>query len=679
MRFEKTPPRRVMFIFLVMMAAAVSSFFSACKKDAMVEPTQTVNVNNNFTDMSLASVTTTGLTHEQWVNVGGNDVSNIPLTTTPSSTTTLSGLELANTSVANTGDRIRGYITAPTTGTYTFWIAGDDAAELWLSTDATPAKAVKIASFVSWTNFRQWNKYSSQQSAPVKLTAGTKYYIQVLHKQGAGDGSLSVQWQLPNGTYETPIPANRLSPYTTTTTATATATGLLHEQWTNVTGNDVTNIPQGTTATSTTNLSTLELANTSVANTADRIRGYITAPTTGNYTFWIAGDDAAELWLSTDATAANAVKIASFLSWTSFRQWNKYSSQQSAAIKLTAGTKYYIEVLHKQGAGDGSLSVQWRLPNGTYETPIPANRLSPYTATTATATATASSARYKASGVINLTNQHDITITGKSITGGSVPCITLTNCYNIHIINCKLYNSTDVGIHMYKCYNVTVNNNYFTNVATGVYAEQTSNGGIVVNNNQFLNMVGPFPRGQFIQFNNVNGPGSSVTNNKGENVLGQSHAEDAISMYQSNGTSSSPIMISGNWIRGGGPSSSGGGIMLGDEGGSYLTAQNNILINPGEYGMAIAGGDHNSILNNVIYGSSQYFTNVGLYVNSINGHTITNSSVRGNKVLFYNSSNYANNCWLAPGTNKPSGWDDSNTWGANVSSSLLPASLITDK
>jgi hypothetical protein len=664
-----------MFIFLVLMITASASIFSSCKKDAMVNPAPSANISGNFSTMSLdATTATTGLTLEQWTNVSGNDVSNIPLSTTPTSVTNLSALEIPNTTIANTGERIRGYITAPATGNYTFWIAGDDAAELWLSTDATPAKAVKIASFVSWTNFRQWNKFGSQQSASIALTAGTKYYIQVLHKQGGGDGSVSVQWQIPGGSFETPIPASRLTPYIT---ASATSSGLLHEQWTNVSGNDVSEIPLSTTANSTTNLASLELPNTSIANTADRIRGYITAPTTGSYTFWVAGDDAAELWLSTDATPSHAVKIASYLSWTNFRQWDKFSSQKSAPVTLTAGTKYYIQVLHKQGGGDGSLSVQWQLPGGSYETPIPANRLTPFDPSSV-ATAAAVSSMYTASGVINLTNQHDITISGKAIAGGNVPCITLTNCYNIHITNCKLYNSTDVGIHMYKSYNVTVDNSFFTNVASGVYAEQTNNGGIVVNNNQFLNMVGPFPRGQFVQFNNVNGAGSAVTNNKGEDIAGQSHAEDAISMYQSNGTSSSPIMITGNWIRGGGPSSSGGGIMLGDEGGSYLTAQNNILVNPGEYGMAIAGGDHNSILNNTIYSVSQSFTNVGLYVNSINGYTVTNATVSGNKVLFYNNNNYANNCWLAPGTNKPSGWDTSNTWGASLSSSVLPGAIISD-
>ena len=348
--------------------------------------------------------------------------------------------------------------------------------------------------------------------------------------------------------------------------------GILHEQWTNSNGNDVSDIPLTTSANVTEVISNLELPNSSTINLSDRIRGYITAPLTGKYTFWISGDDAAQLWLSTNSDPTNAVQIAGFLSWTNFRQWNKFSAQQSVQISLTAGTKYFIEVLHKQGGGAGSVSVQWQLPDNTIETPIAADRLTPYTSSSSTSTVS-----YTASGTISLSNVHDITISGKSIAGGTTPCIFLSNCYNIHITGNKLFNSTDVAIHLYKCYIVTVTNNYFTKVSSGVYAEQTTAGGIVVNSNQFLNMVGPFPRGQFIQFNNVSGAGSSISNNKGENILGQSYPEDAISLYQSNGTSSSPIIVNGNWIRGGGPSSSGGGIMLGDNGGSYETASKQYL------------------------------------------------------------------------------------------------------
>ena len=248
------------------------------------------------------------------------------------------------------------------------------------------------------------------------------------------------------------------------TTSLNSTTGILHELWTNTSGNDVSEIPLTTTANTTEVITTLELPNSYTANTSDRIRGYIIAPVTGKYTFWISGDDAAQLWLSTNSDPANAVQVASFLSWTNFRQWDKFSSQQSAQISLTAGSKYYIEVLHKQGGGAGSVSVQWQLPDNSIESPIASNRLSPYTQSSTTTTGIS----YSASGNITLSNIHDITISGKSIAGGTTPCIFLTNCYNIHITGNKLYNSSDVGIHLYKCRNITIDNNYFTSFQTSL-------------------------------------------------------------------------------------------------------------------------------------------------------------------------------------------------------------------
>ena len=42
------------------------------------------------------------------------------------------------------------------------------------------------------------------------------------------------------------------------------------------------------------------------------MRGYIKAPVTGNYIFWIASDDNSELWLSTiNDNPVNKVNIAS--------------------------------------------------------------------------------------------------------------------------------------------------------------------------------------------------------------------------------------------------------------------------------------------------------------------------------------------------------------------------------
>lgn len=276
---------------------------------------------------------------------------------------------------------------------------------------------------------------------------------------------------------------------------------------------------------------------------------------------------------------------------------------------------------------------------------------------------------------IRLTGAHDLVITGEDIIGRSVPCIALYDCYNIKIIHNKLSGSSQTGISLYNCYNISIQNNQFINVSTGVYAQNVRQGRIIVNNNQFLNMQGPYPRGQCVQFNNVNGPGNEIGYNKCENIAGKSNPEDVISLYKCNGTAISPIIVKGNRIRGGGPSKSGGGIMLGDSGGSYQIALNNILVDPGQYGIAISGGDRNAVIGNYIYGRSQWFTNVGLYVAGYNGATCTNSTVKLNRVNYFNSSRQANSSWIGPNASKPAGWE-TNTWDAHIDPVILRKTII---
>jgi parallel beta-helix repeat protein len=284
------------------------------------------------------------------------------------------------------------------------------------------------------------------------------------------------------------------------------------------------------------------------------------------------------------------------------------------------------------------------------------------------------------SEVINLNGVHDLEIKGKTITGAIESCIMLTNCSNIRITGCRFTNGKARGIYLYNCRNITIENNFFSQLVTGVLADHCK-GGIVVNRNQFLNMTGPMPGGQYVQFNTIEGPGCSVSYNKGENIFGQGRPEDCINLYKSRGTAESPIKVTGNWIRGGGPSGSGGGIMLGDNGGAYQIAQGNILVNPGEYGMAIAGGEQISILGNRIYGKPQSFTNVGLYVNAIGGYKIIHAVVKGNRIEFYNAKNYNNNWWLADQNAKPEGWDN----GGNIlgdktlNENMLPKNMINSK
>jgi hypothetical protein len=150
---------------------------------------------------------------EQWRYSYGIRVVDIPLDSPPTRTRLLSLFESPSNLEEEYGARIRGYICAPQTGTYTFWIAGDNETQLWLSPDANPANKVKIAGHPTWTMPRSWFESPSQQSAPVALIAGQRYYIEALHKEGTLDDHMAVAWQLPDGTMEAPIPGSRLSPY----------------------------------------------------------------------------------------------------------------------------------------------------------------------------------------------------------------------------------------------------------------------------------------------------------------------------------------------------------------------------------------------------------------------------------------------------------------------------------
>jgi len=328
---------------------------------------------------------------EQWNNVNGGTVSSIPVTTTPASTSQLNSLEAPANIGDNYGARIRGYLCAPQSGNYIFMIAGDDDAELWLSTDDNPSNKRKIAYLTGWTYPRDWNAQSAQKSAPIALEAGKRYYIEVLHKEAWGGDNVAVGWQLPNGATEAPIGGNRLSPYVTGTTPpppanTCSASGtILREQWNNVPGGTVSSIPVNAVPGSSSQLTSLEAPSNIGDNYAARIRGYVCAPQTGNYIFMIAGDDDAELWFSVDDNPANKKKIAFLSGWTYPRDWNAKSSQKSAAVYLEAGKRYYIEVLHKEEWGGDNVAVGWQLPSGTTEAPIGGNRLSPFVSTTSAA------------------------------------------------------------------------------------------------------------------------------------------------------------------------------------------------------------------------------------------------------------------------------------------------------
>ncbi|QHT70805.1 T9SS type A sorting domain-containing protein [Rhodocytophaga rosea] len=163
---------------------------------------------------AIGSCQATGtILRETWVKVKGYDVRQIPINTPPTATRQLTSFEGPSNVTNEYGDRIRGYICPPMSGSYTFWIASDDNSALFLSSDHQASNKQRIAWVNGATQPRQWSKYASQQSAPIYLEAGKKYYIESLHKEAYGGDHLSVGWQQPDNSAIQVIPGAVLSPY----------------------------------------------------------------------------------------------------------------------------------------------------------------------------------------------------------------------------------------------------------------------------------------------------------------------------------------------------------------------------------------------------------------------------------------------------------------------------------
>jgi hypothetical protein len=292
--------------------------------------------------------------------------------------------------------------------------------------------------------------------------------------------------------------------------------------------------------------------------------------------------------------------------------------------------------------------------------------------------------------------QRDVTIRGVSISNPYGNCITIkgnaqniiiqdsdigpcggsgiriNSSANVRIAQVYIHDTTDNGVTAYLGDGLTVTDSRMERVMTGVYALECLR--VNVAYNSFLNVQGPAPRGQFVQFDKVKGPGNRIQCNVGRNILGQSSPEDAINLYQSDGDPNDLIQVIGNKIKGGGPSTSGGGILLGDSGGSYQLARDNILVDPGQYGISVASGHDMVILGNSIYGRQQPFTNVGLSVWNQYRPACFSIMAEGNKVNWVNRDGKPNHSWSAGNCGSVAGWN-LNTWNAKLDESIFDVDI----
>jgi hypothetical protein len=110
------------------------------------------------------------------------------------------------------GARMDAWLYVPVTGDYTFWLNAGDVSELWLSTNDDPDNATLIARETWGTDLGSWED-GLQQSEPVSLVAGEKYYISALWMGYFWGDHCQVAWQGPGVPERTIINGSYLSPF----------------------------------------------------------------------------------------------------------------------------------------------------------------------------------------------------------------------------------------------------------------------------------------------------------------------------------------------------------------------------------------------------------------------------------------------------------------------------------
>jgi len=304
------------------------------------------------------------------------------------------------------------------------------------------------------------------------------------------------------------------------------------------------------------------------------------------------------------------------------------------------------------------------------------------------------------SSPVSISGQSNITYEFLVIDGASISAFALSNCFNINIENCFITNITGLGnsgVENYRCGGITVRNckmteieykgvvhypgengenppygvhsdnliesNWFERVGTCV-TYQNCDGGLnnITRGNYAKNLLnaGGFSFGTVGNFQNTI-YSSDIEMRITQNVMNCDgtdqtlFVEDWINNYRSRGAfTNNGIWIDHNKIKGGAyGATSGGGIMTSDIGIDLSTAltrnvlvEDNVLVDPGQYGIAITAGNSHTVRNNKVFASvnSDFIglpehQNVGIYVwrlGQLPGR-LFDCEVSGNRVFWMQS------------------------------------------
>lgn len=262
------------------------------------------------------------------------------------------------------------------------------------------------------------------------------------------------------------------------------------------------------------------------------------------------------------------------------------------------------------------------------------------------------------SGPIRLSGESGIVIEELAISNPDGPCVVIEESADVVIRDSEIGPCGGQAVVIERSSSVRVESLLIADSTSGVHAVESQ--GVKVTGNVFRDAGR-----NFVQFDKVTGGGNVISGNSGANKLGGSSAEDMISVYRSSGTASSPLMVIGNAFRNGGPSSSGSGIMVGDNGGAHIEVRGNTLSNPGQVGIGVPGGTDIKVVGNTIFSAAHAWSNVGIYVWNQSGGSCGEIEVRGNRVEWYSADGSPSPHWDGGNCGTISGWDD-NDWNASL-------------
>lgn len=272
------------------------------------------------------------------------------------------------------------------------------------------------------------------------------------------------------------------------------------------------------------------------------------------------------------------------------------------------------------------------------------------------------------------------------------PVLSLRNCHNVTINNLVTQNGKNSQglINLTAgCTNIIVNNVYWDNGIRGFNAVQCGAAGILG-----IKIFGCYGSnikdtdthanggGSQIQINNCNGSGFEVADCKfyadiSQNCLG---IGDTISLFQSNGTPASYMLVHDNKVRGGSSHPDGyDGIGLGDVGGSYQKAYNNKICNGGNAAIQMVGGNNIICDANEIFGVFTPVSAQGITLGGFGGPTPFAYTCTNNRINWTNKNHLINN-WFVAGsapatdmsTNTPQATPDAGITNAIIPDPLWP-------